>query len=99
MMKNAFYFMFKALFVLEISTFLYRILGYVEKRLDKKFMIIFKIYYVTDLITNVITYFPVFDVINFEINHNFFMKPFFYITKIQDKNFDISRTKRAFNMK
>ena len=96
MMKNAFYFMFKALFVLEISTFLYRILGYVEKRLDKKFMIIFKIYYVTDLITNVITYFPVFDVINFEINHNFFMKPFFYITKNSGQKFRYLKNETSF---
>ena len=37
-MKNAFYFMLKALFVLEVFRFLYRIFGFVEKRLDKKAM-------------------------------------------------------------
>ena len=36
MMKNAFYFMLKALFVLETFTFLSRFFGYAEKRLDKK---------------------------------------------------------------
>ena len=35
-MKNAFYFMLKALFVLEIFTFLSSRLGYVEKWLDEK---------------------------------------------------------------
>ena len=35
MMKNDFYLMLKALFVLEIFTFLYRISGYVENWLDK----------------------------------------------------------------
>ena len=36
--------MFKALFVRQIITFLSRIFGYVEKRLDKRAMINFKIY-------------------------------------------------------
>ena len=40
--KNAFYFMLKALFVLEIFTFLSWLFGYVEKRLDKKAMVNFK---------------------------------------------------------
>ena len=35
-MKNAFYFMLKALFVLEIFPFLSCLFGYVEKWLDKK---------------------------------------------------------------
>ena len=52
MMKNAFYFMLKALFVLEIFTFLSWLFGYVEKRLDKKAMVNFKIYDVTDWTTN-----------------------------------------------
>ena len=39
------------------------------------------------------------DVINFEINHGFLIKPSFYITKTQDKNVNISRTKKTFNMK
>ena len=47
-MKNAFYFMLKALFVLEIFT----LFGYVEKRLDKKVDVNFKIYDVTDWATN-----------------------------------------------
>ena len=42
---------------------------------------------------------PFCDVINFKINHNFLIKPFFNITKNQDKNVNISRTKRVFNMK
>ena len=36
MMENAFYFMLKALLVLEIFTFLSWIFSYVEKQLDKK---------------------------------------------------------------
>ena len=47
-MKNAFYFMLKALFVLQIFT----LFGYVEKRLDKKVDVNFKIYDVTDWATN-----------------------------------------------
>ena len=47
-MKNAFYFMLKAVFVLEIFT----LFGYVEKRLDKKADVNFKIYDVTDWATN-----------------------------------------------
>ena len=40
--------MLKALFVLEISTFLSWLYGGVKKRLDKKAMVNFKIYDVTD---------------------------------------------------
>ena len=40
--------MLKALFVLDIFTFLSRVFGYVEKRLDKKAMVNYKIYDVTD---------------------------------------------------
>ena len=47
-MKNAFYFMLKALFVLEIFT----LFGYVEKRLDKKVDVNLKIYDVIDWATN-----------------------------------------------
>ena len=47
-MKNAFCFMLKAFFVLEISKFLYWLFGYVEKRNDKKVKVNFKIYDVTD---------------------------------------------------
>ena len=47
-MKNDFYFVLKALFVLEIFTFLFRVFDYTEKRLGKKAMINFKIYDVTD---------------------------------------------------
>ena len=43
-MKNAFNFMLKLLFVLEIFTFLPGRFGYLEKRLDKKAMFNFKIY-------------------------------------------------------
>ena len=42
---------------------------------------------------------PVCDILSFEINHSFLIKLFFYITKSQDKNVNISRTKRALNMK
>ena len=53
MMKNAFCFILKALFILEIFTFLrYLLFGYVEKRLDKKAMVNFKIYDVADWATN-----------------------------------------------
>ena len=51
-MKNDFYFMLKALFVLEIFTFLFRFFGYVKKRLDKKAMVGFKIYDVTEQTAN-----------------------------------------------
>ena len=47
-MKNAFYFMLKAVFVLEIFT----LFVYVEKRLDKKADVNFKIYDVIDWVTN-----------------------------------------------
>ena len=50
MMKNAF-FMLKALFVLEIFPILSRLFGYVEKWLDKKGKVNFKINDVTDWIT------------------------------------------------
>ena len=52
MVKNAVYLMSKTFFVLEIFTFLYWIFGYVEKRVDKKATVNFKIYDVTDLTTN-----------------------------------------------
>ena len=41
---------------------------------------------------------PVCDLIGFEINHSFLIKPIFYITKKWEKNVNISKTKRAFNM-
>ena len=44
MMKNAFYFMTKGFFVLEIFPFLSGLFGYVEKRLDKEAKDNFKIY-------------------------------------------------------
>ena len=43
----------------------------------------------------VIICYPVRDVLNFEINHSLLIKAFFYITKSQDKNVNISRTKKA----
>ena len=52
MMKNAFYFMLKSLFVFEIFTFLSCLFGYAEKQLDKKALVSFKIYDVTDWTTN-----------------------------------------------
>ena len=52
-MKNVFfYFMLKALYVLEIFTFLSWFLGYIEKRLDKKTMVNYKIYNVRGWTTN-----------------------------------------------
>ena len=51
-MKNVFYFMLKALFVLEIFSFLSWLFGYVEKRLDKKFKTNSKIYNITNSATN-----------------------------------------------
>ena len=55
MMEDVFYFTLKARFVLEIFTFVSRniyIFGYIEKRLDKQAEVNFKIYDVTDRITN-----------------------------------------------
>ena len=51
-MKNAFYFLLIALFVLKVFTILSRLFGYVEKRFDKKAMVNCKIYDVTDWTTN-----------------------------------------------
>ena len=51
-MKNPFYFMLEALFVFGIFEFLSWLFGYVEKRFDKKAMVIFKFCHVTDWITN-----------------------------------------------
>ena len=51
-MENAFYFILKFLFVLELFTFLYLLFVYVEKRLDKKAEVMFKIHYVTYWTTN-----------------------------------------------
>ena len=48
MVKDAFYFMLNALFFLKIFTFLSWLFDYVEKRLDKKGMVNFKISDVTD---------------------------------------------------
>ena len=60
-MKNAFCFTLKAIFVLKIFTFLSWLFGYVEKRLDNnKAMVNFKIYDVTDWIKNNFnTYYPI----------------------------------------
>ena len=54
MMRNAFYFMLNVLFVLEMLTFLSCLFGYIAKRFDKKAMINFKIYDVTDWITTML---------------------------------------------
>ena len=43
--------------------------------------------------------FPGCDVVNFEINLIFLIKPFFYMAKIEDKNLNILRTKRPFKVK
>ena len=47
MMKNAFYFTLKGLFLLKIFKFLSGLFGYVEKPLDLKDKVNFKIYDVT----------------------------------------------------
>ena len=52
MMKNAFCFMLKALFVLEILTSLSRLFGYTGNGLIKKAMVNFKTYDFTDWATN-----------------------------------------------
>ena len=52
MVKNAFYFMLKALFVLWIITFLSWLFGYAEKRLDMKTTVNFKTRDVTDWTTD-----------------------------------------------
>ena len=51
-MKNAFYFMLKAVLIFEILTFTSWLFGYVEKRLDKKAMVNFKVDDVTDWTKN-----------------------------------------------
>ena len=57
-MKNTFYFILKALFVLKVFKFVFRLFGHVEKRLDKKARVNLKIYYVTTWKTNNYTYCP-----------------------------------------
>ena len=52
MMKNAFYFPWKALFVPKMFKFLSQLFGHVAKRLDKKDKINFKFYDVTAWLTN-----------------------------------------------
>ena len=52
MMKNAFYFMLKTLFVIQIFVFPSRHFAYVEKRFDKKTKIKSKTCEVTDWTTN-----------------------------------------------
>ena len=52
MMKNAFYFMLKALFILKIFKILSCLFIYVEKRLDKKDKADFNIYDVTTWLSN-----------------------------------------------
>ena len=47
-MKNAFYFMLKGLFVLQVFTFLSWLFGHVGKRFDKEAKDNFKVYDVTD---------------------------------------------------
>ena len=52
MMKNAFYFTLKALFVLKIFKFLSWLFGHVEKRLDQKDKVDFEIHDVTIWLTS-----------------------------------------------
>ena len=46
-----------------------------------------------------VTFCPACDILKFEISHSFLIKPFSTKLKCQDKNVNISRTKRVFNMK
>ena len=55
MMKNAFYSILKALFVLKIFRFLSWLFGHAGKCLDKKAHVNFKIYDVTDLRKQIVT--------------------------------------------
>ena len=55
MTENAFSFILKVVFVLEIFTFLFWLFGYAEIRFDKKSKVNFKIYGVTDWTTNKIS--------------------------------------------
>ena len=43
--------------------------------------------------------YPACDVINFEIYLGFLVKRFSYMNKIQNKNLNVSRTKKAFRLK
>ena len=52
MILNVFYFMSKTAFDLEIFTFLFWLFGYVEKQLDEKAMVNFKVDDDADWITN-----------------------------------------------
>ena len=52
MIKNVFYFILEAFFILEIFRFLSWLFGFVEKGLDKKVKVSFNIYDVTDWTTN-----------------------------------------------
>ena len=49
MLKNAFYFTLKALFIFKIFKFLSLLFGHVKKRLDKKVKVNFKIFGITNL--------------------------------------------------
>ena len=51
-MKNTFYFMLKALFILKIFKFLSWSFGFVEKHVDTKAKVNFEIYDVTDWTTS-----------------------------------------------
>ena len=53
MMKEAFYFTLKALFVLKIFKFLSSHFGHVEKRLDWREKVYFKTYDATTWLTNI----------------------------------------------
>ena len=52
MMKNAFYFTSKALFVVKIFRFLSRLFGHVAKRLHYNVKVTFKLYDITAWLTN-----------------------------------------------
>ena len=114
MMKNAFYFILKANFVLKVFTFLYWLFDCVEKRLEKKAIVVSKFMTLEWTTNNYIAH----------IAHDFWRKVFLTLYFINWPSFiawfflgymwiviicclvsdvsrdvNISRTKRAFNMR
>ena len=71
-MKNAFYFILKALFVLKTSKFLSWLVDQIEKQLDEKDKVNFKIYDTTAWLTKQLqyTYFSISHEVNATIQWN-----------------------------
>ena len=99
MMKSAFYFMLKALFVLEILTFLLWYFGYLEKweaKINFKSVWLPLLLEILDNICTVIICCPVCEVINFETNFSFLVKLFFYVTKKSGQNCKYLKNEKSF---